>query len=255
VSPRSALAHFAKGHMLLAQERYDEAILEYETVLVFNRNWLGAISHLGLCKFFTGSIEEAIPLLEQAIRVSPRDPSIGNWYFFIGTAHLVQSQVDDAITWAKKARSANPGHPRRYALLASAYALKGQTARAAAELAKARRLSGDNRYSSIASLKVGLQLGVPEVRALFETTLFRRSPQGRNARGMTTTRRLAAILAADVAGYSRLIGADEGGTLRQLKAIRDELIDPMLAAHHGRLVETTGDGLLVEFSSIVDAPI
>jgi adenylate cyclase len=73
-SPRSALAHFAKSHMLRAQDRYDEAIPEYETVLVFNRNWVGAISDLGLCKFFTGSIEEAIPLLEQAIRLSPRDP-------------------------------------------------------------------------------------------------------------------------------------------------------------------------------------
>ena len=70
---------------------------------------------------------------------------------------------------------------------------------------------------------------------------------------MTTTRRLAAILAADVAGYSRLIGADEGGTLTRLKAIRTELIDPTIAAHHGRLVKTTGDGLLVEFSSVVDA--
>jgi adenylate cyclase len=70
---------------------------------------------------------------------------------------------------------------------------------------------------------------------------------------MTTTRRLAAILAADVAGYSRLIGADEGGTLTRLKAIRGELIDPMIAAHNGRLVKTTGDGLLVEFGSVVDA--
>jgi adenylate cyclase len=70
---------------------------------------------------------------------------------------------------------------------------------------------------------------------------------------MTQTRRLAAILAADVAGYSRLIGADESGTLRRLKAIRDELIDPTLAEHHGRLVKTTGDGLLVAFSSVVDA--
>jgi adenylate cyclase len=70
---------------------------------------------------------------------------------------------------------------------------------------------------------------------------------------MTQTRRLAAILAADVAGYSRLIGADESGTLRRLKAIRDELIDPMIASHHGRLVKTTGDGLLIEFSSVVDA--
>src|SRR5215813_14192195 len=69
---------------------------------------------------------------------------------------------------------------------------------------------------------------------------------------MTATRRLAAILAADVAGYSRLIGADEGGTLRRLKAIRDELIDPMIATHQGRLVKTTGDGLLVEFGSVVD---
>ena len=70
---------------------------------------------------------------------------------------------------------------------------------------------------------------------------------------MTATRRLAAILAADVAGYSRLIGADEGGTLQALKAIRGELIDPTIAAHNGRLVKTTGDGLLVEFSSVVDA--
>jgi adenylate cyclase len=70
---------------------------------------------------------------------------------------------------------------------------------------------------------------------------------------MTATRRLAAILAADVADYSRLIGADEGGTLEALKAIRAQLIDPAIAAHNGRLVKTTGDGLLVEFSSVVDA--
>jgi len=70
---------------------------------------------------------------------------------------------------------------------------------------------------------------------------------------MTATRRLAAILAADVAGYSRLIGTDERGTLQALKAIRAEVIDPTIAAHNGRLVKTTGDGLLVEFSSVVDA--
>src|SRR5690349_21770608 len=70
---------------------------------------------------------------------------------------------------------------------------------------------------------------------------------------MTATRRLAAILAADVAGYSRLIGADEGGTLQAFKTIRAELFDPSIAEHHGRLVKTTGDGFLVEFSSVVDA--
>jgi len=66
-------------------------------------------------------------------------------------------------------------------------------------------------------------------------------------------RRLAAILAADVAGYSRLMGADEEGTLDALKAIRRELGDPKIAEHRGRIVKTTGDGMLVEFASVVDA--
>ena len=70
---------------------------------------------------------------------------------------------------------------------------------------------------------------------------------------MTATRRLAAILAPDVAGYSRLFGADEGGTLERLKALRRELLDPKIAEYRGRLVKTTGDGLLVEFGSVVDA--
>ena len=66
-------------------------------------------------------------------------------------------------------------------------------------------------------------------------------------------RRLAAILAADVAGYSRLMGADEEGTLAQLKALRRELADPKIKEHRGRIVKTTGDGLLIEFASVVDA--
>src|SRR5512143_2712052 len=66
-------------------------------------------------------------------------------------------------------------------------------------------------------------------------------------------RRLAAILAADVAGYSRLMGVDEEGTLAALKAYRRELIDPKIAEHRGRIVKTTGDGALVEFASTVDA--
>jgi adenylate cyclase len=72
---------------------------------------------------------------------------------------------------------------------------------------------------------------------------------------MTSTRRLAAILAADVAGYSRLIGADESSTLERLKAIRAELIDPTIAAHNGRLVKTTGDGRPCCMDQPVDAVI
>src|SRR5665647_3924694 len=66
-------------------------------------------------------------------------------------------------------------------------------------------------------------------------------------------RRLAAVLAADVAGYSRLMGIDEEGTLARLKATRKVIVDPTIAAHRGRIVKTTGDGMLVEFASAVDA--
>jgi len=70
---------------------------------------------------------------------------------------------------------------------------------------------------------------------------------------MTETRRLAAIVSADVAGYSRLMGRDESGTLAALKALRRELVDPAIERHRGRIVKTTGDGLLLEFPSVVDA--
>ena len=71
--------------------------------------------------------------------------------------------------------------------------------------------------------------------------------------GKDMERRLAAVLAADVAGYSRLMGADEEGTLARLKAVRKILVDPTIASHRGRIVKTTGDGMLIEFASAVDA--
>jgi len=70
---------------------------------------------------------------------------------------------------------------------------------------------------------------------------------------MVETRKLAAILAADVVGYSRLVGADEDGTVARIRALRSELIDPAIASNRGRIVKTTGDGILIEFASVVDA--
>jgi adenylate cyclase len=176
-SPGSLLAHAVKGNVLRAQNRFEEAILEYETVLASNPNMAGVLAALGQCKFFTGSIEELFPLVERAIRLSPRAPGIGFWYFLIGRAHLLQSRTDEAIVWLEKARSVNATHPPSRAALASAYGLKGMTERAAAELAEARRFSGDDRYSSIARLKAtGIfgsgYWGVPKIRALFETRYF-----------------------------------------------------------------------------------
>jgi tetratricopeptide (TPR) repeat protein len=87
------------------------------------------------------AIEEVIPLQEQALRLSPRDPLVSGMYNRIGAAHLFQSHTDEAIVWLQKARDANPALAAPHALLASAYALKGETEAAAAELAAARRLS------------------------------------------------------------------------------------------------------------------
>jgi adenylate cyclase len=168
-SPRSPLAHFARGQVLRAQNRYGEAIPEYETVIAFNRNFVGALAALADCKSYVGPIEEVIPLQEKALRLDPRDPNISNMYARIGRVYLLQSRTDEAIVWFEKANSANPGMPQRHAALASAYALKGETDRAA-ELAEARRLSSDDRYSSIARFKALVYFGAPKIRALFEAT-------------------------------------------------------------------------------------
>jgi TolB-like protein/Flp pilus assembly protein TadD len=171
-SPRYMLIHFAKGHVLRARRRYEAAIPEYEAAIALNRNSVVAIAALGICKFFAGSIEDAIPAQEQAIRLSPRDPRIPNWFWRIGMVHLLQWRIDEAILWLEKARTVNPRLPGPHAWLASTYALKGDLVRAGAELAEARRLSKDDRYSSIARFKSIQSLGSPKNLVLAETTYF-----------------------------------------------------------------------------------
>jgi adenylate cyclase len=107
-SPRYALAHHVKGMVLRAQNRWEEAIPEYETALASNPNFVAALNGLGWCKLWAGSLDEVIPLVEQALSRSPRDPGIGNWYASIGMVHLLQSRPDEAIVWLEKARNALP---------------------------------------------------------------------------------------------------------------------------------------------------
>jgi adenylate cyclase len=173
-SPRSEYSHFVKGEMLRAQNRLEEAVPEYEMALAINPNFLPALHGLALCKLHAGLLDAVIPLEEQAIRLSPCDPSIGYRYGVIGTVHLLQSRTDEAIVWLEKARSTMSSVPFNHVRLASAYALRGEPERAAAELAEARRLSGDNRYSSIARLKAGELWGSlsPNTRPMFEATYF-----------------------------------------------------------------------------------
>jgi adenylate cyclase len=171
-SPRSPLAHFAKGQILRQQHRNEEAISEYEMVIAFNRNWPQAYAHLGRSKFNAGLIEDMIPLVEHAIRLSPRDPDIHHWYTRTGLVHLLQLRIDDAIAWFEKARAANPEQSLHHSYLCSAYALKGDIDRAAGELAEARRVSGDDRFTSLTRLKAVVDFGVPSMRALYEATYF-----------------------------------------------------------------------------------
>jgi TolB-like protein/DNA-binding winged helix-turn-helix (wHTH) protein/Flp pilus assembly protein TadD len=171
-SPHSAAAHMAQAMVLRAQNRFNEAIRAYDAVLTLNRNFVPAYANIAYAKLSAGSTEEAISLLEEAIRLSPGNSDVGSWYSAIGRAHLMEARVDQAVFWLEKARSANPGQgPQPHAWLASAFALKGDIERAAAELAEARRLGSDDRYASISRLRAAFTRE-PKAQALLETTYF-----------------------------------------------------------------------------------
>jgi tetratricopeptide (TPR) repeat protein len=172
-SPRSRYAHTAKGEVLRAQGRFHEAITEYEIVIALDRNRAAEYTHLGQCKFYLRSIEEYIPLVERALRLSPRDRHLGTWFGRIGLVDLLQSRTTEAMLWLEKARNANPALPYVRSRLAAAYALNGEIERAAVELAEARNLSGDDRYSSIARLRRATEgSGVSRIQTLNEATYF-----------------------------------------------------------------------------------
>jgi TolB-like protein/DNA-binding winged helix-turn-helix (wHTH) protein/Tfp pilus assembly protein PilF len=172
-APHSADAHHAKGQLLRVQRRCAEAISEYETALAYSRNNVGALSHIAGCKILLGVIDEAIPLLEQAIILTPQDyPRLHEVYLRLGQARLLQSRTEDAIVWFAKSRSAHPTYPHVHAWLAAAYALKGETDDAAAELAEARRLGGEGYMSSMARLRADSRFETPAGRTLRDATYF-----------------------------------------------------------------------------------
>jgi len=173
VSPNNAWAHFVKGQVLRAQSRLEDAAIEYETAIALDRNLANAHAWLGSCKLYSGLVDEVVPPVECAIRLSPRDRNLADFCWLIGAAHLLKARTDEAVRWLEKARSAYAGVHHIQAALAAGYALKGETERASVALSEARRLS--DRYSSIAGLKAvpGRQwLEAPKLRALAETTFF-----------------------------------------------------------------------------------
>ena len=159
-SPNNALAHYVKGQVLFAQSRCGEAIPEYETAISLDRSRAPAYARLGWCKFLTGSIDQAIPYFEEAIHLSPHEPTIATWFGRMGVIYLLQSRTDEAIGWLEKANSENSRLAFVHAYLAAGYALRGEIERARAELAQAEGLS--KIYSSLASVKKSTWYDDPE---------------------------------------------------------------------------------------------
>ena len=159
-------AHYVKGTGLRNKGRWNDAVPEFEAALALNPNMTGPLQGLGWCKLYTGSLDEVIPLAEKAIRIGPRDPTIGFRYLMIGEVHELLGRPDEAIVWFEKARGTIAAVPQLWAHLASTHALRGDLVDAAAALAEARRLSPDDRYSSIARLRAVTVRGVPKVHEL-----------------------------------------------------------------------------------------
>ena len=203
----------------------------------FARGWYVS----GLLRLWAGQPDLAIEHVETSLRLSPRE-RMGQPLAVMGMAYFFKRQFDEAAAKLLLSIQDHPGFPPAYRILAACYAHMGRLDEARAIVARLR---------AITPLVVPSDLPFrnPEDRELFLSGLRLAAGEA----DMSQTRRLAAILAADVAGYSRLMGADEEGTLERLKALRRELVDPKIAEHRGRIVKTTGDGLLVEFASVVDA--
>jgi adenylate cyclase len=169
-APNNSLSHYAKGQVLRAQSRCREAIPEFERSIALDRSRVPAYAHVGWCKFLTGSVDEAIPYFEQAIRLSPYGPGIAPWYGRLGVMQLLQGHTDQALVWLEKANGENARLAFVHAYLAAGYALKGNAERARAELAEAQRLN--QSYSSLARVEKSIWFDEPKIRALAEATYF-----------------------------------------------------------------------------------
>ena len=171
-SPRTAFSHVAKGQVLLAQGRYNEATVEFEIASAINPGFPHLCGCLSDSKLWTGSVQQAIPLAEQAIRMHERDYSVASWYLSIGRVHLVQSRKYEAIVWLEKARSATR-NCQWFARGSPPPVLS--TARPSAPPLSSRKLGGlsrDGRYSSIARLQAAGHFGVPQIQASVEKTFL-----------------------------------------------------------------------------------
>jgi TolB-like protein/Tfp pilus assembly protein PilF len=174
VDPNSWYAHLINGNILRAQKHYEEAIAEFETVIALNPNTVIGRSHLARAKILIGEPAEAVPLLEQAMKISPRDPNIGYQHFRLGLANLLLGNVDEAIRWYEKAAHTynEPADVmnRQMHTWGLAPPLAGDKAAAQAALAEAVKRKTD--YATIAGVRKHSASNHPKYVALRERTGF-----------------------------------------------------------------------------------
>ena len=161
VDANSSRAHFAKGQVLMAEERIDDAIAEYERALALDPNAAYAVAPLGGTYFLLGQYEKAMEFLDKAIRLSPHDPTLFIWYRDKSSLYFGLQQYDQAIEWARRSIAINPNFSHSHGMLAAALALTGHEAEARDALERYMALS---KFKSIAAAKAASHLH-PPIRA------------------------------------------------------------------------------------------
>jgi TolB-like protein/Tfp pilus assembly protein PilF len=151
IDPNYWYAHHIRGNILRYEKHYDEAMAEYETVLALNPALVNSRSHLAWIKIFVGEPAEAIPLLEQAMRISPFDENIGMIHYRLGLANLLLGNTDEAIRWSEKAVLTFYSPSSAYRVLAAAFALKGD--KTAAQVALAEAIKRKPEWTTIAKVR------------------------------------------------------------------------------------------------------
>jgi TolB-like protein/class 3 adenylate cyclase len=138
--PTNPAAHMAKAAVLFAEIKLEAALIEYEKVIELGHSWPMAYARMGILNALLGRPEETFPLVEKAIRLSPYDSDLGEWYLSIGVARFMMDQLEEAIIWLRRSTEANTELGINYSVLASACVLAGRNEEAGAALSAYRRL-------------------------------------------------------------------------------------------------------------------
>jgi adenylate cyclase len=234
--------HLDFGVIHVRRRQTPEAVRALERAISLNPSFAMAHAYLGFALGVGGQPEAGAEALERALRLSPRDPFLSRDALTIGLLiEFALGHYEEVIRLSRIVIQERPNTTGAYRYAAACLGLLGRVEEAKAALDKVLALDPAFTRENVEQVVVYSQ---PEVRPLHG-----RAPVGR-APGMTT-RRLAAILAADVVGFSSMMEKDEEGTLMQIKALQSEVVRPAVEKHHGRIVKTAGDGFLIEFASPV----